>query len=751
MNRRYDDDGLRHRRQFVLGPAFPQACSEWNRVALSHGWCLAAHPDLAVVQERCGNLTATLLGYILDPDHPEFGNADIVGSIAREVEAAGEWNAVFELTTRHGGRWALLLDDGAELRIFTDAMGHRRVFYTPGAAAGTAWLASQPGMIAEQLQLTPDPDAVEFIEACRAVNDEYRFPGDTSAFAGIRHLQPNHYLDLTNMQCRRFWPAHALRALSADEAIGRAAALLQGLMRSAAHRGGLGLRMTAGLDTRMLLAAAHGVREDLYLFSMIWADVTPDSTDVALPARLLSHLGLEQHMVRCPDRMDAAFAQTYEDNVAFARCRYGAIVQGLFDSVPHDRILVEGSANAITRGLCRASRRLRDPGAVTGRELASVAGMGDLKFAVAAFERWLQDATPLYNVDVMDLFCWENREGDRQTLNRPECDISHEVLVPFNCRAYLTALLGVEAHLRREPEDVLHRRIIEHMWADVLHEPIHPDPDTASDAMAHTVGRKSLVSTVARVARLLRAHDADDGDRDRPVLGDIPALVRATWIVSWMRLAGVPGLGRAATWLAARGAPAYTARRFMARINARGYIDPAAVVQHGALCMGHNVFIDERVVLSREQGGGSLELADRVAIMRDCIVATGSGGTISIGSRTTIQPRCQIMGYVSHIRIGRNVQIAPNSAFYSYDHGIEPGVPIWDQPLSSKGGIDIGDDAWIGFGAIVLDGVRIGRGAVIGAGAVVTQDVPDGAIAVGVPARVVRMRGSSAIPDKKAG
>jgi acetyltransferase-like isoleucine patch superfamily enzyme len=60
--------------------------------------------------------------------------------------------------------------------------------------------------------------------------------------------------------------------------------------------------------------------------------------------------------------------------------------------------------------------------------------------------------------------------------------------------------------------------------------------------------------------------------------------------------------------------------------------------------------------------------------------------------------------------------------------------------LQSKGSIVIGDEAWLGFGVIVLGGVRIGEGAVIGAGSVVTQDVPDGAIAMGVPARVVKMR-----------
>ena len=52
----------------------------------------------------------------------------------------------------------------------------------------------------------------------------------------------------------------------------------------------------------------------------------------------------------------------------------------------------------------------------------------------------------------------------------------------------------------------------------------------------------------------------------------------------------------------------------------------------------------------------------------------------------------------------------------------------------------IGDGAWMGAGAKILDGVAIGDGAIIGAGAVVRDSVPAGAIAVGIPARVVGSR-----------
>jgi acetyltransferase-like isoleucine patch superfamily enzyme len=156
--------------------------------------------------------------------------------------------------------------------------------------------------------------------------------------------------------------------------------------------------------------------------------------------------------------------------------------------------------------------------------------------------------------------------------------------------------------------------------------------------------------------------------------------------------------------------------------------------------MGKRVFIDDRVTIFRERGGGEVELGDNSALFRECSILTGAGGSVRIGARSMIQPRCQLSAYAERIVIGNDVDIAPNCAFYPYDHGSEADVLIREQPLVSKGPITVDDGAWLGFGVIVLSGVRIGKGAVVGAGSIVLSDVPDNAIAVGNPARVVSYR-----------
>lgn len=212
------------------------------------------------------------------------------------------------------------------------------------------------------------------------------------------------------------------------------------------------------------------------------------------------------------------------------------------------------------------------------------------------------------------------------------------------------------------------------------------------------------------------------------------------WAIFWMGRSGLSRPGRLAARLAGWGQPPYKARRPLARWGPSGYIDPRAQIHCPGLSLAPGCFLDQDVTIFRHIGGGPVQLGHRVHLYRGCIVETGQGGSLAIDDDTHVQPRCQFTAFAGPIRIGARVQIAPNCAFYPYDHSFAAGADISRQPLRSRGGIVIEDGAWLGVGVTVLDGVTIGQGAVIGAGAVVTASVPANAIALGVPARIVGHR-----------
>ncbi|MFF9274886.1 sugar O-acetyltransferase [Streptomyces griseosporeus] len=111
------------------------------------------------------------------------------------------------------------------------------------------------------------------------------------------------------------------------------------------------------------------------------------------------------------------------------------------------------------------------------------------------------------------------------------------------------------------------------------------------------------------------------------------------------------------------------------------------------------------------------------------------GSNITVGARTFVNFGLTALD-VAAISIGEDCQIGPHVQLLTPTHPLEPD-PRRDK-LEAARPITVGDNVWIGGGAIVLPGVTIGDNSVIGAGAVVTKDVPAGVVAVGNPARVVR-------------
>ena len=146
---------------------------------------------------------------------------------------------------------------------------------------------------------------------------------------------------------------------------------------------------------------------------------------------------------------------------------------------------------------------------------------------------------------------------------------------------------------------------------------------------------------------------------------------------------------------------------------------------------------EEYAALLRELFGGNLGEGSYVVapISGSCVGSMKIGAHVFINSGMLAMARGGIT-IEDHARIAANVQLISNN-HDPYDLDILTCKPV-----------RICAYAWIGAGATVLPGVRVGRHAVVGAGAVVTHDVPDYAVAVGNPARVIKMLDKERFQDE---
>jgi acetyltransferase-like isoleucine patch superfamily enzyme len=134
---------------------------------------------------------------------------------------------------------------------------------------------------------------------------------------------------------------------------------------------------------------------------------------------------------------------------------------------------------------------------------------------------------------------------------------------------------------------------------------------------------------------------------------------------------------------------------------------------------------------------------DRTATVQFGTIFSQAGA--HIGAHAYVGPRC----HLGLVDIGRDVLIGAGVHIPS---GADThGSADLDRPIREQGGtrrmVHIGEGTWIGSAAVVM--ADIGRHCIVGAGAVVTKALPDGVVAVGVPARVVRFRdaGVSSMPQ----
>jgi len=122
--------------------------------------------------------------------------------------------------------------------------------------------------------------------------------------------------------------------------------------------------------------------------------------------------------------------------------------------------------------------------------------------------------------------------------------------------------------------------------------------------------------------------------------------------------------------------------------------------------------------------------------IEDFATVNNGVGDVEIGSRTIIGVGNVIIGPVS---IGNEVMMAQNIVVSGLNHGYEDVTisPAKQKVICKK--IVIEDDVWIGANSVITAGVKLGKHCVVGAGSVVTKDVPEFSIAVGNPAKVVKL------------
>ena len=226
------------------------------------------------------------------------------------------------------------------------------------------------------------------------------------------------------------------------------------------------------------------------------------------------------------------------------------------------------------------------------------------------------------------------------------------------------------------------------------------------------------------IDRLLKIAGKDNFQLD-PVIGT-NYIVRQCWKYGWMMI---------------RGKLFSFGRKYISHSVFIG--KKVKVIEKKRLTIGQKTKLQDGVYIDALSRDG-VQFGDNVVIGRNTrIECTGGlqliGKGVKIGNRTTFGNDC-MFGAAGGIEIGDDVVAGQFIRFHSENHNFNDLTKLIREQGVTHQGIKIGNNCWIGAGAIFLDGAEIGDGCVVGANAVVTKKFPDNVVIAGIPAKVIHKR-----------
>lgn len=255
---------------------------------MSHigGWKLRRHPTLAKVELRdaAARPLGWLLGYPIDARGVLLVDGAVLDDVPASAELLRRWFDQF------AGRWLALVVDGPDPYVRLDAVGSLSAVFN----AEHRIVASTPNLVPYHAGVE---DHRELIRAMGVPFVNARYILGLTPRHGVLRLLPNHRLNLTTFECTRYWPTSDLdMGRHVGDALSRIAALIERNLQAMVNAVPCAMALTAGRDSRMLLACARTLVPSLDFYTIRVPD-TQGELDARVAGALARQLGLRHTVV----------------------------------------------------------------------------------------------------------------------------------------------------------------------------------------------------------------------------------------------------------------------------------------------------------------------------------------------------------------------------------------------------------------------------------------------------------------------
>jgi hypothetical protein len=466
---------LKFRLQFIASSKKTDDFAHWQYTEIpDENLNIYTHPELQITYTAnpFENTKLIIIGFAIDPNFPDKTNEDILNDL---VSRSISFKDLTQKISNLAGRFVFILCMNGYKYVIHDMCGLRTVYYS--ITNDHIYIASQPLLFKSFFEPIHSDNYKVYTESKHYKNYiEYWLPCGLTLYENINQLMPNHYLNIQENIQVRYWPYKKIEKQDLKEASVKAANFLNNLILSANNRFNLALPLTAGWDSRLLLAASKKYLKNLFIYTLQYRWLVEKSPDIIIPRYIAKKFNLPYNKLDCRKEMNSEFYKIFKSNVDIAHDDYAKITNGMINIFPQNLVTLIGNVSELGRNSFYSEEKQEEVS--TSKDLLfDWPEWSEIPFILEYLDNWIKDVRGTCNdtgLDIIDLWYMELFMGGWLTQRILEWDIVHEQFIPYNFRPLIETMLGVPVKYRLHDKPILYENIMKQLWPELLYWPFNP-------------------------------------------------------------------------------------------------------------------------------------------------------------------------------------------------------------------------------------------------------------------------------------
>jgi len=431
------------------------------------GYLLAVAPDLPLHTYQGEQVSYFLIGLAFHIEYPSLNEKEILNRFPEEFNAF--LNAIDFLS----GNFVIIRKAKDSVEILNDNSASLKAFYLLDNTGFVDAVASDPALLKELYTLEEDnsPEAQYFYNSSFFKKNQIRL-GDRTQFRNVFQVLPNHFLDIASAKSIRFFPREKKEESSLNESIDKTNYYLTSVIDAASRRYNLKCGLTAGWDSRMVLAATKHKKHEVLYYTFYSSNKMEQNKDIEIARKIAETLNLHYKLIDTNFQQENSQNQDLYQNYCLMHPHKPRLIANGFSQFDNKNDL------ALLGVISEIAKNYYESVVVKDGETLTKASHFELcDYVINYQQKKYEELKPLcdkYGYNLKDIAHWEQDIANFAAQGIQYNSFALRTFSPFNSREIIKTILATPRKYRDKHCHKFYSNYLKKYWPELLDFPVNP-------------------------------------------------------------------------------------------------------------------------------------------------------------------------------------------------------------------------------------------------------------------------------------